>query len=147
MTRPHAQFELEPRIWSEHQVACRFGRDESWLCDNRPNLEAAGFPQMDNLLGGTDGDAVNRWLDGRAGRPENMPDWVKISGLAEWFGVSVSTTRRKLPALYAEGFPQPVLGKWYLPACDDWARNPSQTADGLLSNDPLMEALNGQRQH
>ncbi len=75
-------------------------------------------------------------------------DWRKISGLAEWFDESVSTTRRKLPALYAEGFPQPVLGKWYLPACDDWARNP--TANGTLAtqlDDPLMRALDGQRQH
>ncbi len=104
---------------------------------------------MDKLLGGTDGDAVNRGLDCRAGRPENMPDWVKISGLAEWFGVSVSTTRRKLPALYAAGFPQPVLNRWYLPACDDWARNPVAVNGKSTSHldDPLMEALDGQRQH
>ena len=67
MTRPRPQFEPEPRVWSEHQVACRFGRGDSWLRDNRPNLEAAGFPQADDLLGGTDGDAVNHWLDMRSG--------------------------------------------------------------------------------
>ena len=78
---------------------------------------------------------------------DRASDWVKLKGLAEWFGESVSTVRRKLPALYAEGFPHPVLGKWYLPACDDWARNPSQTHDRFLPNDPLMEALDGQRQH
>ena len=45
-------------------------------------------------------------------------DWVKISGLAEWFGVSVPTMRRKLPGLYAEGFPRlvAVVDRWYLPA-------------------------------
>ena len=67
MTRPRPQFEPEPRIWSERQVACRFGRGESWLRDNRSRLEAAGLPEIDEVLGGTDGDAVNRWLDERAG--------------------------------------------------------------------------------
>ncbi len=67
MTRARPQFEPEPRSWSEHQVACRFGRGESWLRDNRPRLEVVGFPQIDDLLGGTDGDAVNHWLDIRSG--------------------------------------------------------------------------------
>ena len=150
MTRPRPQLEPEPRVWSEHQVACRFGRDESWLSDNRPTLEATGFPQIDDLLGGTEADAVNRWLDGRAGNSAHMPNWVKIGGLAEWFDDSVSTTRRKLPELYAEGFPEPALGKWYIPACDEWAKAraaPVNIAAPRQMNDPLMEALNGQRQH
>ena len=71
MTRLRPHFEPEPRIWSEHQVACRFGRGESWLRDNRLRLEAAGFPQADDLLGGTDGDAVNRWLDMRSGMADD----------------------------------------------------------------------------
>ncbi len=71
MTRPRPQFEPEPRVWSEHQVACRFGRGESWLRDNRRRLEAAGFPQADDLLGGTDGDAVNRRLDTRSGMADD----------------------------------------------------------------------------
>ncbi len=147
MTRARPQFELEPRIWSEYQVARRLGGDESWLRDNRPRLEAAGFPQIDDLVGGTDGDAVNKWLDGRAGRPAHMPNWVKIGGLSEWFGDSVSTLRRKLPSLYAEGFPNPTPGidKWYLPACEEWAKGRSSAAE--LHDDPLMRALDGQRPH
>ena len=74
-----------------------------------------------------------------------VSDWVKLKGLAEWFDESESTTRRKLPALYAEGFPQPVLGKWYLPACDDWARRPATAT--APADDPLMEALHGQSHH
>ena len=71
MTRPRPQFEPEPRVWSERQVACRFGRGESWLRDNRALLEVAGFPQADDLLGGTDGDAVDRWLDMRSGMADD----------------------------------------------------------------------------
>ena len=81
---------------------------------------------------------------------DRAPEWVKFGGLAEWFGESVSTTRRKLPGLYAEGFPQPVLGKWYLSACDEWAK--SHAAPSIVSapkqlDDPLMEAFDDQRQH
>ena len=79
---------------------------------------------------------------------DRASDWVKISGLAEWFGESKSTTYRKLTDLYAEGFPMPVLGKWYLPACVDWARKPMPPAASTSPiEDPLMEALNGERQH
>ena len=80
---------------------------------------------------------------------DRASDWVKIKGLAKWFGESGSTVRRKLPKLYAAGFPQPVLNRWYLPACDDWARNPTaaNVPSAAHMDDPLMEALDGQRQH
>ncbi len=84
MTRPRPQFEPEPRVWSEHQIACRFGRGESWLHDNRPRLEAAGFPEIDDLLGGTDGDAVNRWLDERAGLAVRYEQGDIARELEEW---------------------------------------------------------------
>ena len=84
MTRPRPQFEPEPRIWSEHQVACRFGRGESWLRDNRPRLEAAGLPEIDEILGGTDGDAVNRWLDERAGLAVRYEEGDIARELEEW---------------------------------------------------------------
>ncbi len=147
MTRPRPQFEPEPRVWSEHQVACRLGRDVSWLSDNRPQLEAAGFPAIDDLLGGTDADAVEKWVDDRARKPVHIADWVKIVGLAKWFGDSVPTLRRKLPSLYAEGFPNPITGinKWYLPACKEWAKGRSSAAE--LHDDPLMRALDGHRSH
>ena len=146
MTRTRPQFEPEPRVWSEHQVACRLGRDESWLSANRPRLEAVGLPAVDDLLGGTDADAIEKWFDDRVARPAHVA-WVKIGGLAEWFGDSVSTLRRKLPSLYAEDFPNPVTGieKWYLPACEEWAKGRSSSAE--LHDDPLMRALDGQRPH
>ncbi len=84
MTRPRPHFVPEPRIWSEYQVACRLGRAETWLRDNRPNLEAAGFPQTDELLGGTDGDAVERWLDERAGLTVRYEQGDIARELEEW---------------------------------------------------------------
>ena len=86
-------------------------------------------------------------------RPHFVPeptlgDWVKLDGLADWFGASVPTMRRKLPGLYAEGFPRPcaVIGKWYLPACRDWAAGASGTLP-RVADDPLMRAYDGHRPH
>ncbi len=75
-------------------------------------------------------------------------DWVNIRGLADWFDSSVATVRRRLPGMYAEGFPRPVPGveKWYLPTCREWAR--SRAAPSAASmDDPLMRALDGERPH
>ena len=54
-------------------------------------------------------------------RPDT--DWAALDGLAAWFDCSVATMRRKLPELYAMGFPRPnpVINKWYLPECKKWA--------------------------
>ncbi len=84
MARPRPQFVPEPRLWSEYQVACRLGRAESWLRDNRPRLEAAGFPEIDDLLGGTDSDAIERWLDDRAGLPVGYKHGDIERELEEW---------------------------------------------------------------
>ncbi len=75
-----------------------------------------------------------------------MPDWVKLDGLADWFSCSVPTLRRKLPGLYAEGFPRPcaAIDKWYLPGCKEWAAN-STGREPRFADDPLMEALDGSR--
>ena len=67
MTRPRPNFTPTPRVWSDFQVACRLGKSESWLATHRPRLEAEGFPQRDPLLGGTDADTVETWLDQRSG--------------------------------------------------------------------------------
>jgi len=65
-------------------------------------------------------------------------DWVKLDGLAEWFNCSTKTMRRKLPELYASGFPHPnpVLDKWYLPRCKAWACKESSIP--TPATDPLM---------
>ncbi len=84
MTRARPQFVPEPRIWSEYQVACRLGRAETWLRNNRSRLEAAGFPGIDDFLGGTDGDAIERWLDGRAGLAVPYEQGNIARELEEW---------------------------------------------------------------
>lgn len=65
MGRPKPKFTPEPRIWSDFQVATRLGRSEEWLRQHRDKL--LGFPPVDNELGGTDADAIEAWLDVRAG--------------------------------------------------------------------------------
>jgi hypothetical protein len=74
-------------------------------------------------------------------------DWVKLDGLADWFDCSTKTMRRKLPELYAQGFPHPnpALDKWYLPRCKEWAREESFTP--TPKTDPLMRALDGHRRN
>ena len=75
-------------------------------------------------------------------------DWVALDGLAAWYDCSPAPMRRKLPELYAHGFPQPcaVMKKWYLPRCRDWAADaPGETASA--ADDPLLEALDGHRAH
>lgn len=70
-------------------------------------------------------------------------EWADLTGLAAWFGFSKPTLRRKLPSLYAEGFPRPsAAGKWYLPRCRNWANGEGNL---VMSSDPLMEALDGNR--
>ncbi len=67
MTRARPKFIQTPRVWSEFQVACRLGKTEPWLKSNRDRLEAEGLPQRDLLLGGTDADAIETWMDRRSG--------------------------------------------------------------------------------
>ena len=74
-------------------------------------------------------------------------DWVKVDGLAEWFGCSPKTMRRKLPSLYALGFPHPnpAIGKWYVPACKNWAGESSTIP--TPKSDPFVRALDDIRRH
>ncbi len=67
MTAARPNFTPTPRMWSDFQVACRLGKSKSWLASNRARLDADGFPRRDPLLGGTDADAVETWLDRRSG--------------------------------------------------------------------------------
>ena len=83
MARRRPSFTPDPRIWNEFQVATRLGHSESWLHSHRAELETQGFPTKDEVLGGTDADAISVWLDKRSsladGREEQLPD----TGLAE----------------------------------------------------------------
>ena len=78
---------------------------------------------------------------------DSISDWVNMDGLAKWFDHSITTMRRKLPGLYAEGFPCPVaaINKWYLPACEDWAK--ARTTAPASKDDPLMRALDDHHTH
>ncbi len=67
MARSRPKFTPTPRMWNDYQVASRLGKCESWLANHRPRLEVEGFPPRDALLGGTDADAVETWLDRRSG--------------------------------------------------------------------------------
>ncbi len=67
MTRARPKFTPTPRVWNDFQLACRLNKTEPWLKNNRDRLEAEGLPQRDPLLGGTDADAVEAWLDARSG--------------------------------------------------------------------------------
>ena len=67
MSPPKPNFVPEPRVWSPRQIAAWFGRGLQWFRDRRTQLEAAGFPAYDDLLGGTDADACKAWLDARSG--------------------------------------------------------------------------------
>ena len=75
-----------PRIWSKSQVCARFQRCVSWFDANRSELEAQGFPTFDQLLGGWDSQAVERWFDRRAGIDARCDDRVAKSEktLDEW---------------------------------------------------------------
>lgn len=81
--------------------------------------------------------------------PTKDADWANIRGLAEWFGFSVPTMRRKLPELYTLGFPKKcnVVAKWYLPACRDWATKLDNLEQTTTTADPFMDALNDSGRH
>ena len=55
------------RIWNCEQTARYLGKSPSWLRKNSSKLERAGFPKVDNLLGGRDSQAVMRFCDKRSG--------------------------------------------------------------------------------
>ena len=74
MAKKKPTFTPEPRNWNEHQVAARFNRGQEWFRLNRTRLEKAGFPKKDDLLGGWDADAIDRWWDERSGLLEPAND-------------------------------------------------------------------------
>ena len=66
MTLPKPKYVPQPRALNDYQVAALFGRGEGWFRDRRAKLEAAGFPECDELLGGRDGKAIEAWFDRRS---------------------------------------------------------------------------------
>jgi hypothetical protein len=54
---------LRPRIVNDAQLAAYIGKSVSWLTAHRRELESRGFPPRLPILGGTDLNAVDRWID------------------------------------------------------------------------------------
>lgn len=68
MSRAHVKFMPQPRVFrSQQQVAAYLGHGDQWFADRRAQLERAGFPRKDDLLGGWDREAIDAWLDERSG--------------------------------------------------------------------------------
>jgi predicted DNA-binding transcriptional regulator AlpA len=49
------------------EIAAMLGRKQAWFYANREELEKAGFPKKDKLLGGWSRLAIEQWLARRAG--------------------------------------------------------------------------------
>ena len=87
MARPKRAFLPQPRVLtSPAQVAAGLGRGEEWFRRRRERLEAAGFPRRDALLGGWDLDAINAWLDKRAGLDQHLSSDSASNPWDEVFG-------------------------------------------------------------
>ena len=67
MTRAKPPYVPAPRALAAYQVAARINRGVEWFKAHRPELEAEGFPEYDELLGGWDGKAIEVWFDHRSG--------------------------------------------------------------------------------
>ena len=61
------RFPIDPRMVPPAKVARRLGVAEAELKAKTPELEAAGFPKPDPILGTYCLEAVDRWIDDRAG--------------------------------------------------------------------------------
>ena len=48
-------------------MAARLNKGVAWFYAHRNELEAAGFPRFDDLLGGRDANAIEAWFDRRSG--------------------------------------------------------------------------------
>ena len=86
MSRARPRFIPEPRVWTRYQVACRLNKSEETLRKMLPELHKKGFPLWDELLGGFDADAIEAWLDRRAGLTDHPGN--DIDGMIEQWGAS-----------------------------------------------------------
>ena len=74
MTSAKLSYNPTPRMLDAFQVSARLGKGAGWLKEHRAELEAAGFPTYDKLLGGTDGNAIEAWIDRRSGLAQMAND-------------------------------------------------------------------------
>lgn len=74
MTRAALRFPVDPRMVPVEKVSRRLGVSVAEFMAKQPELEREGFPRADAVLGTYCLEAVDRWIDRRAGLiPNNGP--------------------------------------------------------------------------
>ncbi|MEO5323076.1 hypothetical protein PV773_07115 [Mesorhizobium sp. CC13] len=61
------RFPIQPRMVPPSKIARRLGITMATFLEKRAELEHSGFPKPDTILGNYCLDAVDQWIDGRAG--------------------------------------------------------------------------------
>lgn len=61
------RFPVQPRMVGPEKVARRLGVTLAAFHEKRDELESSGFPRQDPVLGTYCLEAVDRWIDARAG--------------------------------------------------------------------------------
>ncbi|RWM29462.1 hypothetical protein [Mesorhizobium sp.] len=61
------RFVIEPRMVPPEKIARRLGVSPAVFDAKRVELEAAGFPKPDRVLGNYCLEAVDKWIDAQAG--------------------------------------------------------------------------------
>lgn len=61
------RFPIQPRMVGPEKIARRLGVTLAAFNDKRTDLEKHGFPKADDVLGTYCLEAVDRWIDRRAG--------------------------------------------------------------------------------
>lgn len=75
MARARPRFDLPPRGLTDAEAAGYLGLSASEFSRRLPELEAAGFPKRDPLLGDRRGfKAIEAWWDGRSGLATSADD-------------------------------------------------------------------------
>lgn len=84
------RFPIQPRMIGSEKVARRLGVTLAAFTEKRPELERQGFPKQDPVLGTYCLEAVDRWIDRRAGltpvgAPVSDPAMVlEMAGSRAW---------------------------------------------------------------
>lgn len=76
---------MEPRMWTEQQLAVHLAVSIHTLRRKKKDLFAAGMPAPDNIIGRYDSVAIEEWLNSRMPKSKQqkkkVEDRAKMSGL------------------------------------------------------------------
>jgi hypothetical protein len=76
--------EIRPRVVNDAETAVYLGKSISWFAQNRLRLEQQhGFPRRLDVIGGTDLEAVDTWLDKLQQQPALGADDPEIQKLLQ----------------------------------------------------------------